>query len=110
MSALKLTLTKNWFDLILSGKKKSEFREHKKHWIQRLSNPDGSFKTYDEIEFTNGYGADRPFMRAKFEGVSIGQGRDLKPNNKEPITKDGLYYEISIGPIIETRNIKDGDK
>lgn len=33
---LRLTIKKKWFDMILSGEKKSEYREIKKHWNRRL--------------------------------------------------------------------------
>ena len=42
MNILHLTLTKNWFDLILSGEKKEEYREIKPYWEKRLNG-----KTYD---------------------------------------------------------------
>jgi len=33
---LRLTLTKRWFDMILYGEKKEEYREIKPYWIRRL--------------------------------------------------------------------------
>ncbi len=36
MKILKLTLKKKWFDLILSGDKKEEYREIKPYWVRRL--------------------------------------------------------------------------
>ena len=33
---LKLTLCRQWFDLIKSGEKKEEYREIKPYWINRL--------------------------------------------------------------------------
>lgn len=36
MPTLKLTLTKKWFDLILSGEKREEYREIKDYWFRRL--------------------------------------------------------------------------
>ena len=46
---LYLTLKKNWFDLILSGEKKEEYREIKPYWEKRLIG-----KTYDKVIFRNG--------------------------------------------------------
>lgn len=36
MKTLKLTLTRKWFDMILRGEKKEEYREIKPYWEQRL--------------------------------------------------------------------------
>lgn len=36
MKVLHLTLKKKWFDMILSGEKKEEYREIKPYWIKRL--------------------------------------------------------------------------
>lgn len=36
MNTLKLTIKKEYFDMILSGKKTEEYREIKKHWAVRL--------------------------------------------------------------------------
>lgn len=36
MSTLHLNLTKKWFDMILSGEKKVEYREIKTYWFSRL--------------------------------------------------------------------------
>ena len=35
---LNLTIKKQWFDMILSGKKKAEYREIKDYWARRLVN------------------------------------------------------------------------
>ena len=48
MNILHLTLKKQWFDLILSGEKTTEYRDVKPYWITRLEG-----KTYDEIHFKN---------------------------------------------------------
>ena len=66
---LRLTLKKQWFDLILSGKKVFEYREYKKHWISRILGKNG-IKNFKEIHFTNGYGKNMPFMRVSCIGIS----------------------------------------
>ena len=86
---LELTLYRVWFDQILEGTKKIEYREIKAYWTKRLFNSDGSPKQYDEIMFTNGYGSDRPKMRVKFLGVREKEGR----------------YEILLGEILEVLNV-----
>ena len=82
---LHLTLFKKWFDDISSGKKKIEYRDIKPYWRNRLFNKEGSVKDYEEIIFTNGYGANRPRMRVEFLGVSESNGK----------------YEIALGKVLE---------
>ena len=68
MKILYLTLKKQWFDMIASGEKREEYREIKKYWNSRLN------KTYDVIEFRNGYAKDAPKIAVKLEAVLIGLG------------------------------------
>ena len=90
---LNLTLKKKWFDLIASGKKKIEYREIKKYWIQRLFNNNGrEFRPYDFIIFRNGYKKDSPKMKIVYRGLSI----------KEFEGKD--HYALHLGKIIEIDN------
>ena len=49
MKILHLTLHKKWFDMILSGEKREEYREIKPYWIKRLQ------QDFDAIQFRNGY-------------------------------------------------------
>jgi len=55
MNTLHLTLKKKWFDMILSGEKKEEYREIKNYWAARLLG-----KQYDTILFRNGYSKNAP--------------------------------------------------
>jgi hypothetical protein len=81
---LKLTLKKQWFDMILSGEKTEEYREVKRYWIQRLcneieyennqSNWEAVFKKYDWVEFTNGYNKNSPKVTLECKGIEIGMG------------------------------------
>ena len=66
---LPLTLNKKWFDMILSGVKKEEYREIKPYWIKRFKaeilakqvwteggpviEKEYKFKHFDLIKFTN---------------------------------------------------------
>lgn len=49
MRILNLTLKKKWFDMILSGEKKEEYREIKLYWVTRLIN----FKDETEYDIFN---------------------------------------------------------
>ncbi len=103
---LKLTLKKEWFDLIASGEKVFEYREFKLHWMSRLLDTDkGGTKNFSEVHFTNGYGHDRPFMRCEFIGMQVIKGKYCEPENNEPIDCDKRYFVIGLGEILETRNV-----
>lgn len=66
---LRLTLKKRWFDMIASGVKKEEYREIKDWIISRLHG-----KTYDVVEFSNGYGAHVPKVTVEYLGWHRGPG------------------------------------
>ncbi len=83
---LHLTLMKKWFDEILSGKKKVEYREIKPYWTKRLFDSNGKPKKFDFILFKNGYSKDARKMKVKFVGLKVGK-----------------EYEIGLGKI--TRGI-----
>lgn len=92
---LNLTLKKKWFDLIASGKKKTEYREIKQYWIQRLTNWiwDHKFseKKFDEVHFRNGYRPDSPFMRVEWKGLVF---RTFEGTER---------FAIKLGKVLEIR-------
>jgi hypothetical protein len=101
MKTLHLTLKKKWFDMILSGEKKEEYREMKPYWAERLKDKVHSvFKDYDTITFKNGYSANAPEMVVELLGISIDEG--MRSWGAEPDTK---YYVLSLGEILSTKNI-----
>lgn len=87
MKNLHLTLMKRWFDEILAGTKKIEYREIKPYWTKRLFDENGNPKHYDLIVFRNGYSKDAPEMKVEFKGVRINE-------------KTGSY-EILLGNVLE---------
>jgi hypothetical protein len=106
MKILHLTLKKKWFDMILSGEKKEEYRELKMYWANRLMtgfpstfgyieklNPD--FKEFDIIEFKNGYNKNSPKIWVKCNGIKIGSP---KPEWSGDFTNE--CFIISLGHII----------
>ena len=121
METLHLTLKKKWFNLVLSGEKKEEYREVKKHWIQRLisltfskMNSDNELElilknkeyysinrmnAFKIVEFTNGYGKESPKIIIECLGIEIGKGR--KEWGSEPDTD---YFIIKLGKILSTSN------
>ena len=90
MKYLHLTLKKNWFDLILSGEKKEEYREIKPYWEKRLMG-----KTYDKVIFRNGYGNHAPWFAIELKGIIQGTGKS------EWGAEEGKrYFVLSLGEII----------
>ena len=98
---LTLTVSKQWFDMIVSGEKNEEYRAPKSYWIKRLlvSNSDDidlkfcaefidgrvdiisqyirtnfmGFKPYTHVLFINGYRKDSPRIEKEIESISIGK-------------------------------------
>lgn len=106
---LHLTLTKRWFDMILYGEKKEEYREIKPYWSQRLTNMAKDvmcfqYRKYDYVQFTNGYGKDMPTMKVEFKGICEGHPA-FKWIGKDPL-EVGFVYIISLGDVIEISNVR----
>ena len=97
---LHLTLKKAWFDLMISGKKKVEYRKPSEWIISRLQ------KEYDVIKFTNGYGSDKPYFISEYKGFGISdKSETIHIENSKIEIEEGTYM-IKIGKIIEKGNVK----
>lgn len=122
-----LVLTKNWFDLILSGLKKEEYRGIKSYWISRLTqckginnhNKRGSYckmqncksclveadgfhpMSYDTVRFTNGYGNCRPAMLVELKDIRTGFGLV-----EWGAPDDEKVFILYLRDVLETHNIK----
>jgi signal peptidase I len=70
LRVLRLTLIKQWFDMIASGEKTEEYRTPSDWIFSRLIG-----KSYDVVEFSNGYGKHVPKVVVKFFGWHQGPGR-----------------------------------
>ena len=102
---LKLSLTKEPFINILSGKKDYEFR-CAGNWIEsRLFDKEGNLRSYDYIEFTNGYGKDRPWFKCEFKGVQTMQKGDVLKMKGKEIQFEKKEYAIRLGEIVSKKNI-----
>lgn len=71
MDTLHLTLKKKWFDMIISGIKKEEYREIKPYWVKRLM---ATKKSYSRVLFKNGYGPNVPRALIELKGLMAGLG------------------------------------
>lgn len=118
---LILPLKKQWFDMILNGIKKEEYRERKPYWEKRfkryfsysygpLKEPEGigeksefgwHFPSYikKEIVFRNGYGEDKPSFTAL---CSIKESIGKEEWGAE---KDVIYYTLVIHSISNIKNV-----
>ena len=132
MRDLHLTLKKQWFDEILAGAKKNEYREIKWYWIKRLfyfNFFDGDYISIDEIvcDFENPLRAHESvnemlnFFEAdpiKFDRVVFKNGYSKNApyiiiewdgiaieNLKTPYI-DGWVINIKLGDILEVGNLK----
>ena len=107
MSTLKLTLKKIPFDVMVEGRKKLEFRKPSK-WIEsRLYDKKGNPRHYDFVEFRNGYGADRPYFIAEYNGfdTALGEVIMVYPPDLRVKVEQG-DYTIKIGDILEKGNLE----
>ena len=126
---LHLTLKKKWFDMILTGIKKEEYREIKPYWLVRFIEWKGMSKSlkeemctdlkrktsaarwnfdnnycqnieYSFIEFKNGYSKNAPSYEIECLGIEIGEGK-----TKWGAEKGKQYFILKLGRIItENRN------
>ena len=83
-SVLHLNLYRTYFEQILAGEKLIEYREVTPYWSKRLEG-----RTYDCIQFRNGYAKVAPIMIVTYEGFTIQDG----------------YYCLPIGKILDTKNV-----
>jgi len=102
-----------WFDMILSGVKKEEYREVSKHYqslfkIQFLQTTMGKDYyshcdrfPYKVLHLTKGYGHDKPQLWAHIESISIGRGN---PEWGAPTDRD--VFIIRLGDVFHTKNLK----
>lgn len=100
---LTLPIKKKWFDMILSGEKKEEYREIKPYYIARFSHifemyPHSNIPTGLDrqiIRFRNGYGSNKP-------QVTVLCSLDIKTGNPEWGAEPGReYFVLTVLEIIE---------
>ena len=99
-SILRLTLKRQWFNMIVGGKKMEEYRDPSLWIYARLLEKDGyTHRKYDRIEFKNGYGPNVPTMIVEFKGWKHGIGMPkwgAKPGMR--------YVVILLGRVISLQD------
>ncbi len=91
IKTLYLPILKKHFDDILQGKKKYEYREYKKHWIERLEN-----KHFDEILFRNGYSKSSRMIRTECLGIYTTTEPTVLNTKKTFVIKIGRILEVNM--------------
>lgn len=114
---LTLLIKKKWFDMILSGEKKEEYREIKSYWTKRFINLCGlgdkpncnenifvqllMLRTnmcadgYLFVSFRNGYNKNSPSFIAKCT-LSVGTGKE-----EWGAEKDKEYFILTVQEILK---------
>lgn len=95
---LVLPIKKKWFDMILSGEKKEEYREIKPYYDKRLGHLTIGTGTVTTIILRNGYSHSSPSIMCKC-AVTIGPG--IEGWGAEPNID---YYVLKILKILEIKN------
>ena len=85
---LKIVIKREWFDKIITQEKKTEYRKVSPFWTSRLYDKNGKKRTYDLIEFINGYNTNSRRLITEFIGFEKKQGE----------------YHIHIGKIKKKSN------
>ena len=80
---LFLIMQKKWFDEILSGRKKIEYRDDTQFYRSRLAK-DGKFRNYKSVVLQVGYNADAQRMTVEVKNITLDD-----------------CFEIHLGEIIE---------
>lgn len=97
---LVLPIKKQWFDMIVSGEKKEEYREIKPYYDQRLGYLTEGTGKVTTIILRNGYSNKSPAVKCKCT-VEIGEGK-----TEWGADPDINYYIIKIIEIMEVRNVE----
>lgn len=97
-----LPIKKQWFEMIVNGKKKEEYREFKEYYHIRFKRIFGlNYKNKSaEIVFRNGYNYNSPAVRCLCT-LEVGTGKKewgANPNEK--------YYKLIIVRVLEVRNYR----
>jgi hypothetical protein len=106
MKILHLTLKKKAFDVMITNEKKIEYRKENQ-WIRsRLLTSNGTRKDYDIIKFVNGYGKDKPYFLAKYNGFNFSHNDYITEfSNGLQVNVNKGDIRIYLGEIIEIGNL-----
>jgi len=92
---LKLTLKKKWFDLIVFGDKREEYREIKPFFLARLTNIKGMIRSEIKDEICS-------FLKYGFDGIGFPNKEDIKKNGIEFTNYDYVEFSNGYGKNVPT--------
>ena len=99
---LKLNVKHKWFEVMVTGEKKFEYRSPSQ-WLQsRLKNPN-----YDFVEIRSGYGKTRPVFIAKCELIYHSESHHpvtMNFSNNLKVVVNWGDVIIKLGEIIKVEN------
>ena len=85
---------------MITGEKTEEYREIS-HWItSRLINKDGTPRTYEYVEFANGYSKTARRFRVKYEGFEKVASVNKTYSNNLTVKQDKEVFAIKLGEIL----------
>ena len=96
MKTVVMPIHKKWFDMILYGDKKEEYRKIGDYWRKRLL-----VDKVDRIKFVNGYGKNKPFLVVELKDIRMGTGKE-----EWGAVPGENYYILELGEKITYGNIK----
>jgi len=106
MKILKLTLSKLPFEVMVTGEKKHEFRNDSDWMRSRLYTPKhAARKHFDAVEFTWGYGANRPRFTCRYLGHTFGHER-FTYSNGLTVEANPNGIVLKLGEIISIENFQ----
>ncbi len=94
---LTLPIKKKWFDMILSGEKKEEYREIKPYYDSRFKIYEPYLSDFESIIFRNGYRKDSPKIKCS---CYISKGTGKFEWGAEP---GKVYYVLKILRVEEVK-------
>ena len=104
-SILHIPIKREFFDAILAGTKKEEYRDFSPFWISRLAtvNERGEvdgFREYDFVRFRNGYNPNSPVMDVAFKKTIIEEFTDVPEDSEHR-----FCFAIVLGEVLQTENV-----
>ena len=99
---LYLPIKTHWFDMILDGIKKEEYRRMSQILRARLHHKDGTRKHYDSLVLTAGYGNQHPQLEITLENTRYGSTGCPEWGAVE----GEQYFVFELGSVIATRSLK----
>ena len=98
---LFFVLKRKFFDVMVTGEKKVEYRVVKRHWERQLIDEDGEVKKFDYVEFQCAFSHPLRRFRAGFVDVSIvNEHAQQWSNGAEVAFQDTPTYAIRLGPVM----------